>query len=268
MRSPSFFPQTTQYQHTNAIFLAKCAQLAYQSPEEIHSQISKWGFPHMAFFDRKETQAFVLGNDEMIVVAFRGTEPRKLKDWMTDKQIFRRNGPYGKVHRGFLKALHHVWIDIHNALSSFQDRGQSIWFTGHSLGAALATLAVATMGEDAHPVNGLYTFGQPRIGGKTFARNFDLDFKERTFRFVNNSDIVTRVPGRVLGYRHVGRVLYFDSSGALHNDVHWWNQFLDRVKGHVDDLGKIGTDGVKDHSMAKYLKNLRKKENRPFQDSI
>ena len=264
MPSPAFFPHTTKYRYANALFLAKCAQLAYQPPEAIHTQMMKWGIPHVAFFDRQGTQAFVLGHDDFIVVAFRGTEPRSLKDWMTDKQIIRKRGPYGKVHRGFLKSVNTVWNDIQNAIMSFQDKGQSLWFTGHSLGAALATLAVAKMGEDAKPVHGLYTFGQPRVGGKTFARNFNLDFKAQTFRFVNNSDIVTRVPRRVLGYRDVGQVLYFDSAGMLHDDVHWWNQFLDRIKGHVDDLGKVGTDGLKDHSMVKYVKNLKHKDNRSF----
>ncbi len=262
MPKPAFFPHTTQYRYQNAVLMAKAAKLAYESPEVIHAKITTWGFSQFAFFDRKETQAFVTGNRDMILVAFRGTEPDKLKDWMTDIQFRRKPGPYGKVHRGFLRSLNYVWSDIHNALSSFQDRGQSLWFTGHSLGAALATLAVAKMGEDARPVNGLYTFGQPRVGGRTFARNFNGDFKSLSFRFVNSNDIVTRVPTRELGFRHVGQVFYIDSSGILHDDIHWWNQFVDRVKGHIDDLGKIGTAGLKDHSMAKYVRNLAKKENR------
>ena len=257
-----FFPETTKFRYENALFLAKCSQLAYESSEAISRKMTAWGFPHIACFDRKDTQAFVAGNADMIIVAFRGTEPRRLQDWMTDKQILRRKGPYGKVHRGFLASLDHVWNDIKNARKSFQDRGQSLWFTGHSLGAALATLAVAKLGEDAEPVHGLYTFGQPRVGGKTFARNFDGDFKSVTFRFVNNNDMVTRVPRRLLGYRHVGRVLYLDAAGLLHDDMHWWNQFRDRVKGRVDDLGKIGPDGLKDHGIVKYLKSLQKKENR------
>jgi triacylglycerol lipase len=89
------------------------------------------------------------------------------------------------------------------------------------LGAALATLAVATCGEEAKPVHGLYTFGQPRVGGKSFARNFDLNFKSRAFRFVNNNDVVTRVPTRAMGYRHVGQVLVFDSSGKIQTDLHF-----------------------------------------------
>ena len=267
MSIPSFFPHTTTYQYQNAVLMAKAAQLAYESPEAIQEKVNKWGFPQFAFFDRKETQAFVAGNTEMILVAFRGAEPARLKDWMTDTQLRRKPGPYGKVHRGFLKSLQHVWEDIQNALTSFQNQSQSIWFTGHSLGAALATLAVAKMGEDAKPVNGLYTFGQPRVGGKAFAREFNIDFKDITFRFVNNNDVVTRVPTRELGFRHVGQAFYFDSTGMLHDDLHWWNQFLNRVRGHIDDLGKMNSDRLKDHSMTKYVKNLAKKENKTVRTS-
>ena len=110
-------------------------------------------------------------------------------------------------------------------------------------------------------MHGLYTFGQPRVGGKTFARNFDLDFKSRTFRFVNNNDVVTRVPTRAMGYRHVGQVLVFDSSGKLQTDLHFWNTFVNRIVGRIEDLGKPGTDGIKDHSMARYVKNLERKDN-------
>ena len=55
--------------------------------------------------DRKDSQAFMAGNAEMIIIAFRGTEPTTLRDWMTDVKIPRKNVPYGKVYRGFLKGF-------------------------------------------------------------------------------------------------------------------------------------------------------------------
>jgi len=79
-------------------------------------------------------------------------------------------------------------------IANWQTQAQSLWLTGYSLGAALATLRMSSLGEEAKPVNGLYTFWQPRVGGKTVARIFDLDLKSRMFRFVNNNDVVTRVP--------------------------------------------------------------------------
>ena len=64
------------------------------------------------------------------------------------------------------------------------------------------------------------------------------------FRFVNNNGVVTRVPTREMGFRHVGQVLMFDIFGKLQSDLHFWNQFLDRVVGRVADLGQPGTDGI------------------------
>ncbi|MGD9851916.1 MAG: Mbeg1-like protein [Nitrospirales bacterium] len=262
MGEEPFDSRTTQYRHQNAMLLAQAALLAYQTPDVIQPVVAQWGLDQFVFVDRGETQAYLAGNEDMIVLAFRGTEPDNLKDWMTDAKIKRVKGPYGRVHRGFLKGLRTVLPEIRAVLEEWQVHAQSLWLTGHSLGAALATLAVATFGEEAKPVHGLYTFGQPRVGGKSFARNFDLEFQSRTFRFVNNNDVVTRVPPRELGYRHVGNVLVFDTFGKLQTDLHFWNHFLDRVKGRIEDLGKPGTDGVKDHHMANYLKQLDRKENR------
>ncbi len=262
MKLSLFDPHTTQYRHQNACLLAKASLMAYQSPDVIQSEVEQWGFPQFSFMDRKDSQAFMAGNAEMIIIAFRGTEPTNLRDWMTDLQIRRKTGPYGKVHRGFLKGFQVLWPEIRATVAMWQTQAQSLWLTGHSLGGALATLAMATFGEKAKPVHGLYTFGQPRVGGKTFARNFDLDFRTRMFRFVNNNDIVTRVPTREMGFRHVGQVLMFDVLGKLQTDLHFWNHFLDRVAGRVADLGNPGSDGVKDHSMTRYLKHLGRKDNR------
>lgn len=261
MEQDLFDPRTTQYRPQNALLLAKASLLAYKSPESIKPEVERWGFPQFAFIDRKDTQVFLAGNSEMILLAFRGTEPRTLQDWMTDSKMKRKNGPYGKVHRGFKQGLQSVWPEIQQLIQEWQTQAQSLWVTGHSLGAALATLTVATFGEKAKPVHGLYTFGQPRVGGKTFAKNFNLEFQSRTFRFVNNNDVVTRVPTRAMGYRHVGQVLVFDSAGKLQADLHFWNNLVNRVVGRIEDLGKPGTDGIKDHSMARYVKNLERKDN-------
>lgn len=105
------------------------------------------------------------GNADMIIIAFRGTEPTMLRDWMTDLKIRRKSGPYGKVHRGFLKGFKFVCPEICSVINKWQTQAQSLWLSGHSLGGALATLAMASLGEEAKPIHGLSTFGQSRVGG-------------------------------------------------------------------------------------------------------
>lgn len=257
-----FSHASTSFSSHNAVMLGHAALLAYEDEPAISAQVNLWNMNNFCFMSQSETQCFVAGDDTKIIVSFRGTEPGKLKDWATDAQLFLGPGPFGIVHQGFLGALTAVWPAVQDALRNFQDKAQSLWFTGHSLGAALATLAVAQLRKEAKPVYGLYTFGQPRVGNSEFEQRFNMDFKSMCFRYANNNDVVTRIPLRTMGYRHVGNCLYFDHNGILQTDVSYWWKFLDSVEGRIDDLGKLGPDAIKDHSMKTYLKLLRKNEER------
>ncbi|MCA1978975.1 MAG: lipase family protein [Thiobacillus sp.] len=261
----SFQPATARYHGDNAVALSRAARLAYNSAAEAEPLARQWGFAHFRFLDRRETQGLVMANDAAIVVAFRGTEPAKLRDWMSDLDTQFCDGPFGRVHNGFQLALAHVWDELDRCVAEFQDRGQSLWITGHSLGAALATLAAARWRARDKPVHGLYSFGGPRVGDRAFERAFDQDFGARNFRFVNNCDLVTRVPLRAMGYSHAGTLLYFDSKGRLQSDPGFWDAFLNRMQGRIDDLGKMGPADLKQHSIDQYVKLCEKnRAARPF----
>ncbi|MBT5549534.1 MAG: lipase family protein [Nitrospina sp.] len=270
-----FEPRTTQFSKNNALCCAKASALAYENGDRVGEKLKKWGFEKFKFFDHKGTQAFIAATKELILVSFRGTEPTKLQDLASDADLRMTPGPGGKVHSGFLRALNQVMEGVHWTIREYKEEyinkletgsGQqppSLWFTGHSLGAGLATLAVAKMrieNEDhEEPVHGLYTYGSPRVGNKEFSEKFNANFKNQTFRIVNNNDIVTRVPIRAHGYRHIGQFWYITSEGKLENDIGFWNLELDRIKGRIEDIGKIGGDGLKDHFMEdEYIPNLTK----------
>jgi hypothetical protein len=85
--------------------------------------------------------------------------------------------------------------------------------TGHSLGGALATVMAAEW-HDFMPASLIATFGQPAVGSGAFRMFFLQNYAKKFFRFVNDDDIVPRVPP---GYGHVGRLLHFDSQGGLKN---------------------------------------------------
>src|SRR5206468_5752984 len=112
------------------------------------------------------TQGFIFHNNDFIIVSFRGTQIDKIGDFLadlqTDLEFFPDAEPGGgRVHHGFKKAIDDVWEGINQQLSRInQDgRGRKVWFTGHSLGAAISTLAANRFGSEN--AQGLYTYGSP-----------------------------------------------------------------------------------------------------------
>jgi triacylglycerol lipase len=250
-----FEPKAIAYSPVNAVGLAQAARLAYLNPFNITSTAHLWDFPRCQFLERNHTQAFMMGNEEVIILAFRGTECRCIKDWMTDSDITFVRESGGRVHRGFSFGLDSIWSDILMNLQNFRTNNQALFITGHSLGGALATLAAAKLQAFGYPVQGIYTFGSPRVGDMEFFNHFSQIFPDRAFRFVNNNDVVTRIAPRSFGYKHVGQCLFFDSEGNLHYEIDAWNKFLDNVKGGMEKfLNDCGL--VSDHDMAKYENNL------------
>ena len=55
-------------------------------------------------------------------------------------------------------------------------------------------------------INGLYTFGQPRVGNRVFVKALDDEIKSQYFRFVKDNDIVPRVPDRLNQYQEGGSI--------------------------------------------------------------
>jgi triacylglycerol lipase len=266
MTTLSFDHDSIKYSPNNALALAYCAKWAYLDAPMAKAEVSKQlQTSKFQFVDIKSsgTQAFVAGDSHKIIVSFRGTEPSKLQDILSDIKLVQVYHALGNVHGGFIRSLDSAWREIITIIRQFQDNNQTIWFTGHSLGAALATLGVAKMLESAYPVSGLYNFGQPRVGDKKFADTMNKEMAKRYFRFVNNNDVVPRVPPRVpLGYADCGYFMYLDKSQVLHDDLSIWKRLLDGVHGRIEALGEKGTDGINDHNMDAYIAGVAKNMNK------
>ncbi|MER6992478.1 lipase family protein [Saccharopolyspora hirsuta] len=206
----AFDHTVTDYQLPHAYWLARAAKLAYSDEPTIRKTAEDWGFDQFEYFHAEldasfpieDTQGFAAGSDRMIVVAFRGTEPAKIKDWLSDANALIAPGPAGKglVHQGFSRALDSVYPQVREAVERFRGREQTLWFTGHSLGGALAMLASARMYfEDPELLpDGVYTFGQPRTCDRFLAEPYNEAFTAKVFRFVNNNDVVAPAPARTV----------------------------------------------------------------------
>ncbi|MBV9673039.1 MAG: lipase family protein [Verrucomicrobia bacterium] len=279
----NFIPNTSRWNAYNALALARASDLAYQDPNApLFGEAAKsWGFPQFKVLPVvDDIRAVVMRSQQEIIVAFRGTVVPKnqstdwpdLSNWMTDFEALQTpfttyfGGPeVGQVHKGFIEALFGVWPSLLDAVKQFQDSGQTLWVTGHSLGGALAVLATAAFTfANRMPVNGLYTYGQPRVGCLTFCTMCDSHFGDQHFRFVNDKDIVTRVPPRIFVhfpepefYGHSGKVLFFDNKHVLHTDEHWWNAFLINVSVGTQALPTMFNAPIADHNLENgYIANI------------
>ncbi len=175
-------------------------------------------------------QCYVVDNGEVGIVSFRGTLPTSLTNWLTDFEasMVSWNGGDIRVHEGFSVATDLLLSDngpddpglrsylAERLRKSSEGRampGLKLWFTGHSLGAAISTLAAYAIGN----VQALYTFGSPRVGNLAFAEAFATSDIPH-YRVVHHQDIVPHVPFALplVGYEHVGQLKYleYEDGGA------------------------------------------------------
>ena len=69
----------------------------------------------------------------------------------------------------------------------------NVYVTGHSLGAALATLTAADLSNYGIKNVQLYNYGSPRVGNTAFA-NFYPSLVKTVIRVTHHKDIVPHVP--------------------------------------------------------------------------
>ena len=123
--------------------------------------------------------------------------------------------------------------------------------TGHSLGAALATVMASRIDAEE-----LYTFGSPRVGTRSFINEMTADGITH-YRFVNNNDIVTRVPLALMGYKHHGELCYINHYGNIRK-MTAWQRIKDQWRGRLRAWQKREWfDGARDHSMDLYYNKIK-----------
>lgn len=218
-----FEPEGRGDSAVNASRLADLAFLVYGSAgfiEQVLTQSlpTEQGYSWEWLGTRDTNRGLILRNPTTLIVVFRGTRlsiERALQDLiplvvinqddlLTDGNLFPvacRAG--GHVHAGFLHAFEEVSPQL-DALVAEKAPEQRLWLTGHSLGGALATLAAAHLGNEA--VQGLYTFGSPRVGDARFVAGLT---EPTHLRFVHRDDIVPSLPPAVGpdSYVHAGTLV-------------------------------------------------------------
>ena len=246
----------------------EAARLAYVKAESsdadrvsLTEALSRIGFAAPTLFNNAPFGAQAFGAyrpvDGLALIAFRGTQPESLTDIGVDLEA--DTLPWiesaGRVHRGFALSARAVFPDIGQWLTGECHGRSGLVLCGHSLGAALATLA-ATVWKPTL----LLTIGSPRVGNGTFAQTLEAVVVKR---LVNCCDVVTQVPPHTPWYVHVGPDTYIDRTGAVVDQPAAGEVLQDRAQARVSYLAeeawKIGAvllRDLADHSPINYARAL------------
>jgi hypothetical protein len=208
-----------------AYVLCLASSWAYSDADTMAEAMGRIGFPHC--------RQITLANDAMLVaanafflqsadgrqgiLAFRGTEPRNVINWLTDASVRVEPVPgMGQIHGGFYRNVIFIWHRIATAIEEAIDGAQlqpvdDLYITGHSLGAAMAVVAAAKIfGSERYRewkqrVRGIYTYGQPIVGDREFAGVCQQRFGKMLFRHVYDRDLVPHLPPTSTGpFVHFG----------------------------------------------------------------
>ncbi|MBV9459404.1 MAG: hypothetical protein JO141_18065 [Bradyrhizobium sp.] len=215
------FTANSAFSLDNARAMMWLSQLAYETAHEdkVTTVLNRWTLTKRKFISN-DPRSGLPPHSACVVVAegrgamfvtFAGSDPGKGIDWATDFQALPT--PAG-LHSGFDAAVDTVWPMIQPVIEGHTP-GEPVFFTGHSLGGALAILAAARAAHLPNPPRiVVYTFGSPRNGGSDLFSDYTPRLGDSTFRLIHGSDIVPTVPPTLLGgYLHVGRAIQCTSGG-------------------------------------------------------
>jgi triacylglycerol lipase len=230
------------------LLFAELSMIAYNDEQEARVAAAAIGFSETLLLDNDGSQAFRFRNAHDCVIACRGTETNEWNDIQADVNVGTVLAETaGRVHRGFKREVDDLWPMIEQVLSS---QPLSLWFCGHSLGGAMATICAARCWHSYTCSNPreLYSYGSPRVGDQTYVDEADVVH----YRVVNNNDFVTRLPPTWLGYRHTGQEVYFDRHDRL-RVLDCWALWKDRWVGVLYGLLRGDLDLLSDHSIHRYI---------------
>jgi triacylglycerol lipase len=265
------------YSDRMAWIMAKMAKLAYVEFEKnpqvlarLEIDLESGGFELVKTFAQADTQAFLVKTKTYAILAFRGTQTSSIGDIETDIRANMLTTINGRVHIGFQAAyaliaddinasISKIYEDINANISKIDKLDLPLYITGHSLGAALATIATQAL-ERKFPdrIAACYTFGSPRVGNA----EFDFSLKSPFYRIVNATDGVTLIPFIAMGYTHVGDARYLTRSGNLWRGVPLRERIRDIAISITMSLWPSGAwilgPFISAHSMDEYIVKLEK----------
>jgi hypothetical protein len=194
---PPFRPRTREFCVENAWWLCELSRLSYRqtaaeagpaAPSPSRKDfLARVGLREIAAFSSGPnfctlTTGEAAGRDPFAVLTFRGT--CGFEGWLSNLNTMQTLWPHGgSVHCGFRDDFLGLWEKAGEVVAHLD---LPLFYTGHSLGGALAVLAASVL-----PPRGAYIFGAPRTGDVAFVHSLR---RVPIFRIELAKDIVPTVP--------------------------------------------------------------------------
>lgn len=305
--SVKFCGNTQVFNVANSYWMAVLSSLAYNDSKTVEVTVEKLAqhanlgaVRALKFFASPSGgEAVWIETDVAGFLLFRGTQGKRdfYQDIRMSKDLFIAGQPrFGRVHFGFNSSINEMWPSLEwvgRRVEEIQaERAFGFYIGGHSYGGAMATLAAARYLEEPSrsgsyafhaKVNGLYTYGSPRVGDQAFVDKYFATAKGRSrlakigdaeglhpypiVRLRYQGDAVTRVPWRAWGYAHLGSMMYLATDGNLYSE--FMHDSLRELWIPSDLLAEADTETVTssifaghahpvaDHSLKNYVRLLQ-----------
>jgi len=218
------------------------------------------------------SQVAWLENDDYVVISFRGTQFGLKANVFSDLYSVPKKTDLGEVHSGFYGSFEILWPELAKLISEMKTP-KPIYLTGHSLGGALATLAMAQLFRDetAHLkegvaidqrswVQGIYTFAAPQVGNDGFVNDLEASVKSIGFqnsdfsmaRIENPYDVVPMIPYLPGYYAQLADPLvYFAPNGATYLGP----QAMSKLPTFLE-IAEQRKELAPDHQFIAYFRNI------------
>lgn len=230
---------------------------------------------------RHDAHGFVgyLQEERIIALAFTGTDPFSLLDWIDDIDTLKYSYALCKdckVHKGFYDTYEQLRMQVLDAVKAYrlQDPTSELVITGHSLGGAMAIHAcldiIHTLGIDPMSIRSLITFGQPRVGNEQFQAFLSNSLPSgRHYRLTHHKDPVPHLPLMAMGFQHEPQEVFYKADPSYYvlcNQVSEkgvslasqgpWNRLNSNLCTYIAPLSLIQTIGEDPSCANQYLLDL------------
>lgn len=272
----------SEYDKNTAVYCSQLSEISYWDSSKISNTIDLLNLKYLnknhqfKFIEDKKsgTQLLLFGTTDYMILAFRGTEfTKEVKDIILDVKLstYYQDSGYSNLpagHGGFRRGIMNL-IDnnnIFNELRNFQKvcninnvDNFPVYTTGHSLGAALATIIIEPLNYEKFNFSGCYNFAPPLVISKTDSEMLSKKYGSQIYDIVNFLDYIPRAgKSSRKNMGRIGKFYRICETGEINNEDEkrngkyvghrWRTKFklykFHKLSGYISGLKQEGNTNI------------------------